>query len=419
MVLAGFCASVSCGRSAMRRLIRGLPQGSAATAWPRLALALFFIVVPAAFAGSVRSSATPPVLGIWRRLPPAPIAPSSSVVSVWTGRQMLIFGRAQPNPPWSGDVAASYTPATRTWRRLAPYPGPTGNYEGRYWAVWTGKEMVVSGPFDFQAYNPITNRWRRLRETAAPPGGLVVWTGREMIGWGGGCCGDAWSEGAAYNPTTSTRRMLARSPLAPDQAPIGAWTGRELVVLVSGIKPADTKPWPARLARAAAYNPVTDTWRRIDPLPAARSNANAVWDGREVLIVGGTGVAHAGRAPTPAAIGFAYDPATNSWRRLPSMGAGRVRAAAAWTGRRLLIWGGTTSSPASLRLTTPTRGLAYDPMSNCWSSLPRAPLSGRLDPAAVWTGNALIVWGGQRPASPPGSGTRSFADGAAFNPARR
>ena len=47
-------------------------------------------------------------------------------------------------------------------------------------------------------------------------------------------------------------------------------TGRERVLFVSGINPADEKPWPARLARAAAYNPVTDTWRRIAPLPAER-----------------------------------------------------------------------------------------------------------------------------------------------------
>jgi len=122
-----------------------------------------------------------------------------------------------------------------------------------------------------------------------------------MIGWGGGCCGDAFSDGAAYNPVTNTQRKLARSPLAPAQQPIGAWTGRELVLLVSGMSPASGEPWPAQLARAAAYNPVTDTWRRIVPLPAERPTADAVRDGREVLIVGGTGTPNArtGVRPRP------------------------------------------------------------------------------------------------------------------------
>ncbi len=267
-----------------------------------------------------------------------------------------------------------------------PFPGPKGNYEGRYWAVWTGKEMLVVGPADRQAFNPVTNRWRQLPKTAEVPGGIVVWTGREMIGWGGGCCGDASSEGAAYNPATNTRRKLARSPLAPEQRPIGAWTGRELVLFVSGNNPADGKPWPARLARAAAYDPVTDTWRRIAPLPAVRTGANAVWDGREVLIVGGTGVPRGGKPPAPAAVGFAYNPGTNRWRRLPRMEAGRAGAAAVWTGKRLLIWGGTTSTPAGVKLVTPSQGLAYAPKANRWSPLPGAPLLGRLDPTAVWTG---------------------------------
>jgi len=133
------------------------------------------------------------------------------VVSVWTGRQMLIFGRAQPDPtlPWSVNVAAAYDPSRDTWQLLAPPPGPTGNFEGQYSAVWTGTEMLVSGPLTHEAFNPVTNLWRSLPKSAVPDG-IVVWTGREMIGWGGGCCGDASSEGAAYNPATNTRRKLAR-----------------------------------------------------------------------------------------------------------------------------------------------------------------------------------------------------------------
>jgi N-acetylneuraminic acid mutarotase len=391
----------------------------------RFALAFVFLVALTAVVGCAPShvvgsaatrtgAAMPPVAGSWRRLPAAPIVPSLGVVSVWTGRQMLIFGRAQPDPPWSVNVAAAYSPGLDTWQLLAPPPGPAGNYEGQYSAVWTGKEMLVSGPATHEAFNPVTNLWRSLPKSAVPDG-IVVWTGREMIGWGGGCCGDASSEGAAYNPATNTRRTLARSPLAPEQRPIGAWTGRELVLFVSGVNPADGKRWPARLARAAAYDPVTDAWRRIAPLPAGRTDANAVWDGREVLIVGGTGAPRARTGVrSPAAVGFAYNPGTNYWRRLPRV-AGRAGAAAVWTGKRLLIWGGTAGAPSGVELVTPNQGLAYDPKANRWSPLPGAPLLGRLDPTAVWTGQAMIVWGGHRPAIPEG---RVFADGAAFRPSK-
>ncbi len=168
----------------------------------------------------------------------------------------------------------------------------------------------------------------------------------------------------------------------------GAWTGRELVLF------GDT--------RSAAYVPATNAWRVISPIPAPREGANVVWDGREVLVVGGGAV---GGRPLPRS-GFAYDPATNRWRRLPPMESGRVGAAAVWTGKLLLLWGGGTGKPGSL--VAPPHGLAYDPQTNAWAPLPQAPLQGRLDPAAAWTGHSLIVWGG----SP-----FAFADGAAFTPA--
>ena len=159
-----------------------------------------------------------------------------------------------------------------------PPPGPTGAYQGRYFAVWTGTEMLVWGPFTHLAFNPLTNHWRSLPpsplDTRGPPG-IVVWSGREMIGWGGGCRGDAFPDGAAYNPAANSWHTLARSPLAGSQSPQGAWTGRELIIFVGGTDP-DGNAWPARLARAAAYSPATDTWRRIAPPHASSSSREAL-----------------------------------------------------------------------------------------------------------------------------------------------
>ena len=240
------------------------------------------------------------------------------------------------------------------------------------------------------------------------PLGVVVWTGREAIGWGGGCCGDARADGAAYNPATRRFRKLSRSPLAPSQSPLGVWNGRELLIFVSGFDP-EGKPWPARFARAAAYDPSKNTWRRIAALPVAgpRLAGSAVWDGREVL------VAAAGARARSA---FAFAPATNRWRRLAPLPAGRVGATAVWTGTRLFLWGGQNAS-ASANL---PGGLAYDPRVNSWTSLRAAPLRARTDAIVAWTGKGLVVWGGEigTPA-----GTRiapTFPrDGAIFTPATR
>jgi spore germination protein GerM len=349
------------------------------------------------------STASPPA-GSWRRLPEAPVTPDfDSRTSVWTGRQLLVFGRDQltaldprghPYSVGSANVAAAYDRADNTWRRLSPPPEP-GYSPGRPTAVWTGKEMLVGD----LAFDPEANRWRRLPPLpsgARGGSGVVVWTGRELIGWGGGCCGDAFSGGVAYSPTANTWRTLARSPLAGSQHPTGVWTGRELILFVSGFDP-EGKRWPPRLARAAAYDPATHSWRRIAPLPAPRDGATAVWDGHEVLVVGGVRAAAGGRPPVPAEVGFAYDPATNRWRRLAPMEPGRTGALGIWTGKRLLVWGGQTGRPPRLRSTA--RGLLYDPETDRWAALPRAPLPDRLEPTAVWTGRSLIVWGGVRTAT--------------------
>lgn len=345
-------------------------------------------------AAGVDAGPTPGRLGgTWHRLPPAPIAPDFvHGVSVWTGERLLVFGRDQitardergrPYSAGSRDVAAAYDPVARVWQRLTPLSRK--GEVGRDTAVWTGKELLVWGSLESEAFNPATGRWRRLSRSL--PNGLVVWTGREAIGWGGGCCGDASAEGVAYTPSANRWRRIPRSPLAASQSPLGAWTGRELVVLVSGMHDGKV----VRGARAAAYDPARNAWRRVRPLPEPREGASAVWDGRELLVVGGTAAPRGARVPTPARTAFAFDPGTNRWRRLRSMPSGRVGAVAAWAGRRLVLWGGRTrlgASPRYARL-----ALAYEPRRDRWLTLPQAPLPGRIAAGATWTGRRLLVWG--------------------------
>ena len=328
--------------------------------------------------------------GSWTRLPAAPIAPTDAVTSVWTGRQMIVVGRetirAEDGAVLSSkDVAAAYDPAAGRWLRLRP-PARRQEPIGRYASAWTGTAMVVWSPSGTESFDPRTNRWRRLPTSPlGRVGGVVVWTGRELIGWGGGCCGDAFADGAAYDPAANRWRRLPRAPLAGAQSPSGAWTGRELILF--GVREADGPP----LRSAAAYNPTTNRWRRIAPLPVPLYGATTVWDGREVLALGLSALA--------------YNPTTNRWRRLPRMESqARTGEAALWTGRRVLVWGGQGPNGE-----IPAHGYAYTPATNRWSSLPPAPVVGRIHPAAAWTGRALVVWGGSDPYRP-------LADGAAFTP---
>jgi hypothetical protein len=345
----------------------------------------------------------------WQRVPAAPITLQGQTSSAWTGKELIVSGLTgvarDGNVLDAVEAVEAYNPATRTWRRL-PSPPKTENY-CRVGAVWTGRELLRWG-CEPLAFDPAADHWRRLPQ--APTGqGIAVWTGKDMIGWGGGCCGDMSADGAAYDPATNRWRKLAPSPLAPEQGPIGAWTGHELILLVSGIDVGDGKPQPGRFARAAAYDPATDTWRRIAPMPEPDGalGGTAVWDGKELLVVG---------AGPQARDALAYDPAANRWRRLASIEPGRRGATVVWTGKRLLLWGGlrfdpSSSSPPVLA----SHGLAYDPNTDRWSPLPRWPLAARDGSAVAWTGRQLLVWGGAVSTRDDRRSTY-LADGAAFTP---
>ena len=106
-------------------------------------------------------------------------------------------------------------------------------------AVWTGSEMIVWGGnagsyFNTGAkYNPSTNNWIPISTTNAPAarsGPTAVWTGSEMIVWGGDD-GQSVNTGGRYNPATDT--WTATSTI---NAPLGrifhtaVWTGKEMLV---------------------------------------------------------------------------------------------------------------------------------------------------------------------------------------------
>ncbi|HEY7148566.1 MAG TPA: GerMN domain-containing protein [Gaiellaceae bacterium] len=347
---------------------------------------------------------SPPLTGTWGMLPAAPIPAPDLVRSVWTGDEMIVFGRVDKRGSHgeilsSTNVAAAYDPKANSWRRLAaPFSAP--GYPGNWNAVWSGKEMIVLGDVD-QAFDPEQNRWRRLPPAPAGRAGIAVWTGKELVEWGGGCCGDASDDGAAYDPSSNTWRKLPAAPVGGRQSPVGAWTGKELVIF-PGRDP------DGKSVGGAAYDPAKNSWRPIGRNPEPAPGATAIWDGHEVVVVEGW------RASGPSTATLAYDPATNVWRRLAAT-SGRVGAAIVWTGSRFVVWGGKTGPGATLAL---RHGQSYEPIGNRWSPLPRSPLPGRVDQTAVWTGRELIVWGGStnscllnKPCH-----IRFHADGAAFRP---
>ena len=269
-------------------------------------------------------------------------------------------------------------------------------------AVWTGSEMIVWGGRDnpdnmvsryFSTgarYNPVTDTWVATNTTNAPSGRTAhtaVWIGSEMVVWGGYSY-DGGSHflntGGRYNPATD--RWVATSLLnVPERRYLhtAVWTGSEMIVY-GGL---DWMPQPVYLSSGARYNPVTDTWIATSQY-AGRANHSAVWTGSEMIIWGGEY-----NACTFWEGGARYDPGTDSWTAVSFTNAPTAREyhTAVWTGSEMIVWGGEQCPPVAPFNT----GGRYNPTKDSWTatSVTNAPV-GRVNHTAVWTGKEMIVWGG-------------------------
>jgi hypothetical protein len=266
--------------------------------------------------------------------------PWGDVATVWTGADVIVWGGGAVQEAVT-DTAA-YDPVRDRWRRLARSPA-----RGIGSAVWTGQEMLALGADnELLAYDPVTDRWRRRPASplAARTAAASVWTGRELVVWGGcrvddhDCIGPV-ADGAAYEPKAGRWRLLPPASIEGLGGPGSVWTGSELIVWggVSRVAPGGS-------AVGAAYDASADRWRVLPTAPiSGRASHVMVWTGREVLVWDGSTDATAGGL---AGDGARYDPASDRWTHIPPVppgviGPGLRRAGAGtWTPSGLVVTGG-------------------------------------------------------------------------------
>ena len=259
-------------------------------------------------------------------------------------------------------------------------------------AVWTGSEMIVWGGIDFPVlfntggrYNPSTDSWAALSTADAPDPRYLhtaVWTGSEMIVWGGGG-NNALNTGGRYNPSTDswTATSTAGAPVAREYH-TAVWSGTEMIVW-AGIDGGDNP-----LNTGGRYAPSTDSWTATSLInaPDARYLHTAVWTGSEMIVWGG-GYGYLNS-------GGRYNPSTDSWAATSTAGAPAARKihTAVWTGSEMIVWGGLSFGSFV------NTGGRYNPSTDGWmaTSTSGAP-AGRELHTAVWTGSEMIVWGGDDP----------------------
>lgn len=261
-------------------------------------------------------------------------------------------------------------------------------------SVWTGSEMIVWGGENASGdlatgarYNPVLDRWTLMSNVGAPDrrsDGLAVWTGTEMLvvgGWLDWRYSLQIDDGALYNPTTDTWRPIARAnPPGDDLVRSAAdasatWTGREVVLWGSHFRSAGQEGYDA----GWAYDPATDVWRMMSTTgePGMRSpEVMATLPDGKVLVWGSDELYRT------HSDGGVYDPVTDTWRLLPPVNIGDNRSAL-FTGDRVIVAPDSNVAGSS--------GFVVDPFTGATSPLPALAKRDLWWPLA-WTGSEAIVW---------------------------
>lgn len=275
----------------------------------------------------VRPAEAPsPLAGIpkgWTELPEPP-DPRPGAAFVWTGSELLAWGGCEGDRCTPAATGSSFDPATRTWEPMPPAPAGGANIDG----VWTGEDAIFITDAGGQAYDPEDGTWRTLSPAPIPlpRGGVRVWTGSELIAWGGG-----------DHDSSSTRR-------------------------------------------GAAYDPRSDVWRVLPEAPVGLNLSSGVWTGEE-MIVFGSSLDDRNWADTDTSVGAAYDPASDEWRELPTSDLSPQATSAGWIEDRLLAWD------------YEVRSQTYDPGSDSWSAALDMPLEfSECYPDSAVAGDALMAY---------------------------
>lgn len=299
-------------------------------------------------------------------------------------------------PGFTRYVSSNIVAAPNTWSptyvegSIGKYNPP--NFDGNDIYFWVDSVLYTFANNSFYIYNPISNSWRfgfaNPTSFSASFECQMVWTGTELIVWGGNYT-NANNNGFRYNPTTNTWLAIPTTgqPSARSEFSMHYVNGRLVVWGGEGFS-------STLLNDGAVLNLATNTWTAITATGAlsARYLFSSVVNSSNntVIMWGGQ------NSPSFATVvgdGAIYNPQTNTWTPITSTNApiGRSRNVAVWTGSEMIIHGGFGGNTS---LTYLNSGARYNPTTNTWTTMSLTASPRREYHSGIWIGTKMLISGG-------------------------
>jgi hypothetical protein len=214
--------------------------------------------------------------------------------------------------------------------------------------IWGGQN--ASGLLnDGSLYDPVGDQWTALNLPNPPEARInatAIWAGDRVIIWGGTGVGGPLNDGgelvfSSGAPSQWVATTLTGAP-AGRSGHSAIWTGQQMIIWGGNSSGA--------LGDGGIFTPSGNSWAAVSSTssPAARYNHAALWTGTEMLILDGS------TGSGELASGSAYNPATGLWRTLSGSGGplARTQPGAVWTGTQAVVFGGQASSQPVAALQT-------------------------------------------------------------------
>ena len=321
------------------------------------------------------------------------------------------------------------------WVKLAPLPEPSEEYS---FAAANGKIYLLGGnsipgkvsPGLVQEYDPAADKWTKKKDmpiranhmAAAEYGGKIyVFGGQELMEGGRGQIAivKAWE----YDPASDAWKALAPMPSARTAPSAVEFGGKIYVMGGNSVHPGMnlvpiTPTTPHRsVATNEVYDPATNRWETRQIMPTARNHAAIGAVGGKIYVLGGrVGGASLGTSSNTDLVEV-YDPAADLWG-VPLAKLPIPRTGMGWATHQGKIYlAGGQIYDSSIH---GVYGLfeAFDPATNTWSRLPPiSPPRHGVSVAAI--GNRIYVIGGHIAAGPDGGEEANSNANNAFELATR